>query len=100
MSTFYLMPPRPFVIQQLAGLLQALFPGSQLAGADLLDLLEATVARPPAVFVVFREELPDGTELAQALTELFGAEPGDDVVEVRPGGRPGEVTARRWQLAA
>jgi hypothetical protein len=34
----------------------------------------------------------------QALVNGFGAEVGDEVIEVRPGGRPGEIIARRWRV--
>jgi hypothetical protein len=42
---------------------------------------------------VFREELPDGTTPADALRDGFGAEPGDEVVEVRVGG-----VVRHWRV--
>ena len=36
---------------------------------------------------------------ARALVEGFGAEAGDEVIEIRPGVSAGEITARRWQVA-
>jgi len=46
------------------------------------------------VYVVHREELPEDDDLARGLAEAFGAEPGDEVIEVRPGRE-----AQRWRLA-
>jgi hypothetical protein len=102
-STFYLLPPRPFVGQRLADALRALLPGLDLAAdapAELADVLLAAVARRPDVFVVHREDLAEGEDAARALADGFGAEADDEVVEVRAGARPGELTARRWRLGA
>jgi hypothetical protein len=44
--------------------------------------------------------LPDGEPARQALVNGFGAEDGDDVIELRPGPRPGELVARRWPVRA
>jgi hypothetical protein len=49
--------------------------------------------------VIYREELPDGSETSRALSDLFGAEPGDEVVEVRLDGLA-TLSHRRWTLAA
>jgi hypothetical protein len=98
MSTFYLLPPRPFLAEFLAGWTTTLLPAlpqTRAFGTGLADALGVALASQPDVFVVYREELPDGVEPLQALAEGFGAEPGDSVVEVRPGARPGEVTTRR-----
>jgi hypothetical protein len=102
MSTFYLLPPRPLLGEQFAGFLQTFFPGldwDTTARANLAELLGTTVSQP-GVFVVYRDDLPSGEGPARALMDGFGAEPGDEVVEVRPGARPGSVTAHRWRLVA
>ena len=102
MSTFYLLPPRPLLGEHFAGFLQTVFPGLSWDGprnANLVETLASAVCQPD-VFVVFREELPDGESLALALMDGFGAEAGDDVVEVRPGSRLGEWTTRRWRIGA
>jgi len=52
------------------------------------------------VHVVYREELPDGEDAGRALADGFGAEPGDDVIELRVADRPGELAVRRWRVAA
>jgi hypothetical protein len=100
-STFYLLPPRPIMGERFAAYLGTLFPGvdwSTRTWPELADLLGTTLARHADVFVVYREELPQGESPAQALRDGFGAETGDEVVEVRPGAKPGELTARRWLL--
>ena len=48
---------------------------------------------PPDVFLVPRDDLPDGEPVGAALAAGFGAEPGDRVVEV--GARTGP---RVWTL--
>ena len=101
MSTFYLLPPRPVLGERLAGFLQNLLPGldwDTSARADLAGALTAAAAEQDNVFVVHREDLPEGEPPARALADGFGAAPGDEVVEVRPGPKPGELSARRWAI--
>jgi hypothetical protein len=100
-STFYLLPPRPFLGECFAGYLRPLFPGQEwtrAAWTKLADALAETLACQADTYVVHREELPEGESPARALADGFGAEPGDEVVEIRSGTRPGELTARRWRL--
>jgi hypothetical protein len=102
MSTFYLMPPRPFVGDRIAAFLQTFFPGLDWDSAgrtELADALGETAGRDD-VFVIYRDDLPHEEPPARALVDGFGAEPGDEVVEVRPGPRPGEMVTRRWRIAA
>lgn len=103
MSIFYLMPPRPFLGDRVADLLQTLFPGLAWDSRErlsLAELLGGTAAERSGVYVIYRDDLPRQETPAQALVDGFGAEPGDEVVEVRPGGRPGEVITRRWRVEA
>lgn len=103
MSTFYLLPPRPVLGERFAAYLGTLFPGldwSTKSCAELADVLGATVSRNTDVFVVYREELTAGEDPAQALRDGFGAETGDEVVEVKPGIKPGELLTCRWRLAS
>jgi hypothetical protein len=103
MSIFYVLPPRPLLGECYASYLQSLFPGLGWASSrwpGLADQLGAVAADHPDVYVVYREDLPDNEELDQALADGFGAEAGDEIVEVRPGTRPGQLTARRWQLGS
>ena len=102
MSTFYLLPPRPLVAERLTEYLRTLFPGLDLSwmkGLDLASFLESSAADHAGVYVVYREELADGEDTSTALQNGFGAEAGDEVVEVRPGAKTGELTARRWRVS-
>jgi len=100
MSTFYLLPPRPLLEECLAAYLDPLLPGLRWQGTVgllLADILAAAVARRPDVYVIYREELPEGETPARALVDGFGAEADDEVIEIRPGGKSGEWAARRWR---
>jgi hypothetical protein len=100
MATFYVLPPRPFVGECYASYLRTLFPGlewARPAWPRLADTLTEAAAQE-GVYVVHREELPEDEEVDQALADGFGAEAGDEVVEVRAGLRPGQFTACRRQL--
>ena len=97
MSTFYLLPPRPVLGQQFVRFLQGYFPGLDWDFANRAELAETVAGvagRQPEVFVVYREDLPEGVALQQALVDDFGAEPGDEVVEVN--GR----YVQRWRVGA
>ncbi len=59
-------------------------------GVDLADAIQLVAAQRPDMFLIFREDLPDADDPAQALRDGFGAEPGDEVFELRMTG-PGEV---------
>jgi hypothetical protein len=101
MSIFYLMPPRPFLGDRFALFLQTYFPGLDWDCTErtgLAELLGAAAGGRRDVFVVYRDDLPAEESAKQALVHGYGAEPGDEVIEVRPGGRPGEVITRRWRV--
>ena len=97
MATFYLLPPRVCLEQAVGELLGKLLPGLPLP-ADAWDGLSQHLASvagwPDDVFLVPRDELPDG-DPAPALAEGYGAEPGDRVVDVSLA-RP----ARVWAVPA
>jgi hypothetical protein len=102
-STFYLLPPRPFLAEHLAGLLQGVLPGLDWTAshrADLTAIVDRAAASHEDVYVVYREELPDDEDPARALTDGFGASPGDEVIEVRAGNRLGELSTRRWLVVS
>jgi hypothetical protein len=91
MATFYVLPPRPLVRDQFAGILANLLPGvpqpHALAQA-WLDTLADVMATPSTGYVLHREDVPTDITLGQALVEGYGAEAGDTIVEVRAlGGR-------------
>lgn len=101
MAVFYLLPSRPLLGRCFAGYLQGLFPGLEWSGpswSQLADILETAAAERDGVYVIHPEELPLGEGVGRALADGFGAEPGDEIVEVRPGVRPGDWSVRRWRL--
>ena len=101
MSTFYVLPSRPLLGQRFAEFLENVFPGLQWPRdqwRDLAEVLGAETLRQPDTYVVYREDVPDGIALAEALVRDCGAAPGDEVVEVSLGGRLAILTARRWRL--
>ena len=101
MSVFYVLPPRPLMGDHIARYLQSVFPGMHWSRSTRINLTEALVAAAtcqPDVFVVFREDLPDGRSTAEALADGFGAEEGDEIIEIRAGGKPGELSAIHWNL--
>ncbi|HEY7158776.1 MAG TPA: hypothetical protein VH575_32830 [Gemmataceae bacterium] len=102
MSIFYLLPPRPFLGDRFAAFLQTFFPGLDWdrAERDSLAELLGVAADGRDVYVVYRDDLPRDESAAQALVNGFGAEPGDEVVEVRPCGQPYEMIARRWRVSS
>jgi len=102
LSTFYVLPPRAIVGERFAAYLTALFPGlhwDRQRWSELGDVLGRVAAEQTDVYVVYREELDPGADVQQALHEGFGAEEGDEVVEVRASSPAGELLARRWRLA-
>ncbi|HZV03617.1 MAG TPA: hypothetical protein VE999_00875 [Gemmataceae bacterium] len=101
MSIFYLMPPRPFLGDRFADFLQTVFPGldwDSSSRLSLAELLRDAAGERDGIYVIYRDDLPREESPALALVNGFGAESGDEVVEVRPGGRPGEVVTRRWRV--
>ncbi len=95
MATFYVLPPRPLFGQQIMQFLLSWFPGLKCDAAtsgELAETVSATACRQPGVFILFREDLPEGVEMQQALIDDFGAEPGDEIVEVAV------ASVRRWRL--
>jgi hypothetical protein len=102
MAVFYLLPPRPYLGDRLAAMMQTFLPGLDCdvaARLHLADLCAVALGDRPDVFIVHREELPTGEAPGRALVDGFGAEPGDEVVEVRPGRTPGEVVTSRWTIS-
>jgi hypothetical protein len=97
MSTFYVLPPRPLPARPYADFLRGLLPGldlSHITWGDLGETLGATLGAGADVFLLHREDVPEGEDPARALIDGFGAEPGDEVVEI-PALAGG---ARRWRL--
>ncbi len=101
MSTFYILPSRPLLGQRFAEFLQTIFPGQPWPRDQWRDLAEALggeVLRRADAYVIYREDVPEGVALAEAMVRDFGAVPGDEIVEVGLGGRLAVLTARRWKV--
>jgi hypothetical protein len=101
MAAFYVLPPRALVGEWYAGYLQSCFPGLDWPSErwpDLAELLCQAVAGHADVYLVHREDLPPDAELDETLTDGFGAEPGDEVIEVYAAAAPGKWMTRRWRL--
>jgi hypothetical protein len=95
------MPPRPLLGDHLAAYLATWLPGLDWDADTRLNLSEALRAAAtclPDVYLVFRDELPEGIATSQALIDSFGAEEGDDVIEVRAVPQLFDPAARRWQV--
>jgi hypothetical protein len=101
MSTFYLLPSRPMVgkylVENLKPLLTSLlWTDNQLS--ELAEILESAVDLHPDVFVIYRDELPEGEISARALADGFGVEPNDVVIDVQLGKTASERTTQHWRL--
>jgi hypothetical protein len=101
MSKFYVLPSRPLLGEHFAGYLKTLFPGLEWRSQDwseLGDALATLAASQPEVYVVYRQELPEGEDPSAALCDGFGAVAGDEVIEVALGEGAGVPTSRRWRI--
>jgi hypothetical protein len=101
MATFYLLPPRTSLEQAFGELLARLFPGLPLPAESWEAVVERVASAanwPDDVFLVPRDDLPEGEPVGEALAAAFGAEPGDRVVEVSLARGPS--AARSWVLPA
>lgn len=85
MATFYLIPPRECLEQAVAEFLTRVLPGlpNDPSVADaLLAAVEFEANRTGDAYLIHREDLPGGRDVVSDLTDAFGAEPGDKVVEI------------------
>jgi hypothetical protein len=101
MATFYLLPPRTCLEQAIGELLARLLPGLPLPADSweaVTDRVGSAASWPADVFLVPRDDLPEGEPVGGALAAAFGAEPGDRVVEVSLARGP--TAAQVWTLAA
>ncbi len=86
MSTFYVLPSRAVLGSRLATFLKELLPGVQMGTEDwedMADELIGTVVQAEESYVIYRDDLPEGVALADALAAGFGVEPGDAIIEVK-----------------
>src|SRR5580692_9642672 len=99
MASFYILPPRASLEQSLYEVLGQLLPGLPLPADSwdvIADRLGSAAHWPDDVYLVPRDDLPDGETVGEALAAAFGAEPGDRVVEI--GARKGSAIPRVWVL--
>jgi len=99
MATFYLLPPRSCLEEALGTLLTRLLPGLPLPAESweaVTDRVGAAANWPSDVYLIPRDDLPDGEPVGESLSAAFGAEPGDRVVEVSLARGP--TAARSWLL--
>lgn len=97
MSRFYLLPPRSVLADHLAYSLARFLPGLDCSLTERQRLVEVMLDAfplPEEVFVLFRDELPEGAAPERILIEGYGAEPGDEVLEVQLG-----QPDRRWRIS-
>ena len=101
MSTFYVLPARPVLGQRFAELLAGVFPGTDWPSEDWSDLAEALGAAAMSqadIYVVYAEDLPASHSVEFGLMEHFGAEPGDEVIEVKPERSLAECKVQKWRV--
>ena len=103
MSTFYLLHPRPVLGDRAANSLHMILPGVDCDGATRFHLTAASHAAAEIhndVFIVYRDDLPEGEPVLESLRDAYGAEEGDEIIEIRPGSDAGELVSHRWRIAA
>ena len=97
MATFYLLPPRAILEQAIGDVLARLLPGLPIPAETweaVTNGIGSVAGWPVDVFLVPRDDLPEGEPVGEALAAAFGAEPGDRVIEVSRG----PAGARSWIL--
>lgn len=97
MATFYVLPPRECLEQAVAEFVGKLVPGLPVPAAlceQILTSVAESAGDAGGMYFIHREDLAGGPVLAD-LADGFGAEPGDQVVEVglAVAGRPANVRA-------
>ncbi len=96
MATFYLLPSRLALGKRFGEFLSGVFPGlswDRNGWSDLAESLGAEAHSRPEVYVIFREDLADEDDPEEALERDFGAEAGDEIVEVQAA----NLASRRWK---
>lgn len=99
MAIFYVLPPRPLLGDLLADALATWLPGlhwDEETRENLCEAVRSAATCQPDVYLVFRDELPEGIATAEALRDVCGATEGDEIVEVRSGQTL--PLTRRWSF--
>jgi hypothetical protein len=100
MATFYLLPPRSVLETAFGDILTRLLPGLPLpveSWEAIIDRIASAAGWPDDLFLVPRDDLPPGESFGESLAAAFGAEPGDNVVEISLSRSP--TTVRQWILS-
>ena len=100
MATFYVLPARPLFEQMIDRLLAEWLPtvpGPVIPAEELTDLVRANAERKADIFIVYRDELPEGVNVIDGLRDAFGAENGDDITELHLAPN-GQVRAKSFRL--
>jgi hypothetical protein len=99
MATFVILPPRELMEHAVHGFVETLLPGMAVP-AGLWQRVLTEVLADADVYSLHREDLPETDDLAGALSDGFGAEAGDRVVEMAlPRGREAGPV-RTWRMPA
>jgi hypothetical protein len=99
MALFLLLPPRPLLNQRFRQLVSQVLAEFPLAHcADFVALLHESARAHPDTYLVHREDLPYDEDPVQALVDGFGAEEGDEILEIRLGSTSSETSLRRWSV--
>jgi hypothetical protein len=95
MCQFYLLPPRAVLGRRLAATLGiALADSGEEAWRSFADsLMDAMVSM--GIYAVYRDEMPPDEEPARALADGYGADVGDEVIEISGDAA---LTTRRWRI--
>lgn len=100
MATFYVLPPRECLELAVAEFVARLLPGVPATAAiDHLGSLLRQEAEPVDAYFVHREDLT-GAAVDQELTDGFGAEAGDRVVEFGLASTGRTAAVRSWVVAS
>jgi len=84
MATFFVLPPRELLEHALSDFLARTLPGLPAPNDLPARLLDELAGGGRETFVLYREDLPEPDGVIACLRDVYGAEPGDTVVEVGP----------------
>lgn len=101
MTTFYILPPREHIEHAVAEFLNRLLPGvpaQPKLTRRFPDLIAAAHPRPEELFFIHREDMPGLGDVTEDLTRCFGAEEGDEVVEIGPSSGLNPARVQRWTI--
>lgn len=100
MATFYVLPPRECLEQAVADFARRVLPGVELPETLWEHFLEGVSEAPADAYFVHREDLPGSDDVLADLADAFGAEPGDEVVEIGLAVGAGPARVRRSAVPA